>query len=277
MSDNRYSKRFAQLQKSGRKSFIPFTLLGWPDRQQSLEIVRSMIDSGVSALELGVAFSDPVADGPVIARAAFETLESGFKVCDALALLQEARKLDEDIPIGILIYYNVILAYGVQKFFADAKKAGVDGVLIADLPVENAGEVMPFARENDIELIFIVAPVTPFDRLDKIVTAGGGFIYFVSRLGVTGTDKIATGLSELKDLILEIKKRTQLPICAGFGVSNKDNARKLFEIGVDGVIVGSRIIEIVRDNPNFAADLKKLFDEMNSACAEGHSLTINKQ
>jgi tryptophan synthase alpha chain len=236
-----------------------------------------MIDSGVSALELGVAFSDPVADGPVIARAAFETLESGFKVSDAFSLLQETRKLDQDIPIGLLIYYNVILAYGVQKFFAEAKKAGVDGVLIADLPVENAGEVLPHAQENGIELIFIVAPVTPFARLDKIVATAGGFIYFVSRLGVTGTDKTATGLSELKDLIQEIKNRTELPICAGFGVSNKDNARKLFEIGVDGVIVGSRVIEIVRDNPNFVADLKKLFDEMNLACAEAHTLTTNKQ
>jgi tryptophan synthase alpha chain len=269
MSVSRYKQRFAELNKAQKRAFIPFTLLGWPDKTRCLQTIKCMIESGVTALELGIAFSDPVADGPVIAKAAFETLESGFKVADAFALLREARKLDDKIPIGILVYYNVILAYGLERFFKAAKESGVDGVLVADLPVESSSEVVPHAQANDVDLIFIVSPVTPFERLDQIVTVCGGFVYFVSRLGVTGTDRIASGLSELRDLVEELKKRTDLPVCAGFGVSNPNNANMLFGIGMDGVIVGSKVVETIRDNDNFAADLKTFFAEMLDACSRG--------
>src|SRR5215470_4156503 len=124
----RYDQRFKELQKTNGKAFIPFTLLGWPDRDASLKMIKQMIECGASALELGIAFSDPVADGPVIQKAAYETIASGFSVHDAFALLKDVRRLDEDIPIGILVYFNTVLAQGIDSFFSLAKAAGVDGV-----------------------------------------------------------------------------------------------------------------------------------------------------
>ena len=264
----RYQARFDKLRKENLKAFMPFTVLGYPNKEKSLSIIKTMIDSGASALELGFPFSDPVADGPVIAKAAFETLESGFKTVDAFSLVSEVRKLDAEIPIGILVYYNDVLALGVESFFKQAKNAGIDGVLIADLPVEMADEVLPIAKANDVDLIFIVSPVTTDERLSKIATIAGGFIYLVSRLGVTGTDKSANNLSNLSGLISRLKSQTSLPICAGFGVSNKETATALLEVGVDGVIVGSRIIEIVRQSSDFNRELSQLFAELASSCRE---------
>ncbi len=264
----RYQARFDKIKKDNQKAFMPFTVLGWPNKEKSLAIIKTMIDSGASALELGFAFSDPVADGPVIAKAAFETLESGFKTADAFSLIAEVRKLDAEIPIGILVYYNNVLAIGVESFFKQAKEAGIDGVLIADLPVETAEEVLPISKANDVDLIFIVSPVTTDERLAKIATIAGGFIYLVSRLGVTGTDKSAGNLTNLGGLISRLKSQTPLPICAGFGVSNKQTATALLEVGVDGVIVGSRIIEIVRNSSDFHIELSQLFGELESSCRE---------
>lgn len=264
----RYQTRFDKLQKDNQKAFMPFTVLGWPNKEKSLAIIKTMIESGASALELGFPFSDPVADGPVIAKAAFETLESGFKTADAFDLIADVRKLDAEIPIGVLVYYNNVLAYGVESFFKQAKAVGIDGVLIADLPVETAEEVLPIAKANDVDLIFIVSPVTTDERLTKIATIAGGFIYLVSRLGVTGTDKSANNLSNLGGLIGRLKSQTPLPICAGFGVSSKQTATALLEVGVDGVIVGSRVIEIVRNSNDSHNELSQLFRELESACRE---------
>ncbi|RTL37539.1 MAG: tryptophan synthase subunit alpha [Candidatus Melainabacteria bacterium] len=265
----RYERRFEKLKTENVKAFMPFTVLGWPNKEKSLAIIKTMIESGASALELGFPFSDPVADGPVIAKAAFDTLESGFKTADAFFLISEVRKIDGEIPIGILVYYNNILAFGVEAFFQQAKVAGIDGVLIADLPVESADEVLPIAKANDVDLIFIVSPVTTEERLAKIATNAGGFIYLVSRLGVTGTDKSANNLSNLKSLIGRLKSQSPLPICAGFGVSNKQTATALLEVGVDGVIVGSRVIEVVNQSGDqFSVKLAELFKDLADACTE---------
>ncbi len=264
----RYQARFEKLQQANQKAFMPFTVLGWPNKDKSLSIIKTMLSSNASALELGFPFSDPVADGPVIAKAAFETLESGFKTADCFALIREVRKLDEAIPIGVLVYYNVVLATGVESFFKQAKAAGIDGVLIADLPIESAEEVLPYAKANDVDLIFIVSPVTTDERLQRIATSAGGFIYLVSRLGVTGTDKSASNLSNLGGLISRLKALTKLPVCAGFGVSSKQTSSALLELGVDGVIVGSRVIEIARQSDHCEIDLAKLFKELHESCCE---------
>ena len=264
--NDRYRARFDQLKKSGAKAFMPFTVLGWPDKAKSLNVIHCMIESGATALELGIPFSDPVADGPVIAKASFEALEKGFKTQDAFDLIFQVRKIDNSIPIGILVYYNVVLAHGLAQFFDHAKAAGIDGVLIADLPVESAHEVLPHARKAGIDLIFIVSPVTTDERLEKICSNAGGFIYLVSRLGVTGTDKSATKMDDLTHLIDRLHELTTLPVCAGFGVSNKATASKLLKLGADGVIVGSRVIELVRDHPSPEIELQKLFAELKDAC-----------
>lgn len=266
---NRYDVRFEKLRSQKEKAFIPFTVLGWPDADKSFNVVKTMIECGVSALELGIAFSDPVADGPIIQKAAFETIDSGFKVSDALELVRRIRSFNDEIPIGLLVYYNLMLAMGVEKFFSKAKECGVDGVLIADLPVECADEIEPLAKAHGIATIFIVSPLTTPDRLGAIFKSAGGFLYLVSRLGVTGTgERLSEKDSRLKGLIESIKCRSQLPILAGFGISRPEHARQMFELGVDGVITGSRIVELIDKTPfeEVPAVLKQFIDSMLATC-----------
>ena len=263
---DRYARRFAQLKREKRRAFIPFTLLGWPDRQSSFSIVKAMIECGASSLELGLAFSDPVADGPIIQQAASETLASGFKVRDAFELIAEIRGLDREIPIGLLVYYNMVLAQGVEQFCQRAQKAGVDGILVADLPPEAASEVVPAARACDLSTLFIVSPLTTEDRLGKIREYAGAFVYAVSRLGITGTE--ARYDQALKAMIARVHATVSLPVCVGFGVSTPDQARAMFALGADGVITGSRILQLVREANGAEYDqrLRAFLESMSEVC-----------
>jgi tryptophan synthase alpha chain len=242
----RYAFRFGELKECGHKAFIPFTVLGWPNPDACVAQISSMLRAGVSALELGFPFSDPIADGPVIQKAAHEVLQSGFKIDDAFALLKRIRELSANIPIGVLVYYNMVLAHGVDAFFQRCAEVDIDGVLIADLPVENADEVFPAAKKHGIELIYIISPVTTPERIEKICRNAGGFLYLVSRLGVTGTsERNKTNDAKLSEVIEIVKKQTSIPICAGFGISTPQHAEAMLSLDVDGVITGSRVIEIV--------------------------------
>lgn len=246
-TSTRYADCFEDLSRSGRKAFIPFTLLGWPNRETSRRIVQAMIDGGASALELGIAFSDPAADGPVIQQAAQEVLQAGFRVDDAFALIREIRATNPEIPIGLLAYYNLALARGVGRFYADAAAAGADGVLMADLPPESAEEAVQAAHAAGIQPIFIVSPLTQPGRLSQIAAMAGGFLYIVSRLGITGVE--ARYDDSLKSLLALVKQATPLPACVGFGVSTPEQARAMLSLGADGVITGSRLIALARELP----------------------------
>lgn len=239
----RYQARFSRLKAGGQKAFIPFTLLGWPNPQTAMEIIRAMRDGGASALELGLAFSDPMSDGPVIQQAAMETLNTGYCVDDAMALLKDVRSLDDEIPIGLLVYFNMVLARGVDRFFGDAAQAGVDGVLIVDLPPELSGEVLDAAQAHGVQLIYIVSPLTNPQRLEQILSVAGGFLYIVSRLGITGTEERYD--DDLKTLLDRVRQNSSLPCCVGFGISTPDQAKRMLSLGADGVITGSRIIQVV--------------------------------
>jgi tryptophan synthase alpha chain len=263
--------RFAELQKNQRKAFIPFTILGWPDKERCLVMTKQMIKSGASALELGIAFSDPIADGPILQTAAFETISSGFSVDDAFILLSEIRKLDQNIPIGILVYFNIVLAKGIENFIVSAKRAGVDGILIADLPADSAADIVPIARQAGIDLIFLISPVTPKERLQKIISYASGFLYLVSRLGVTGTtERSRLKDLDLKELMQEIRTRTKLPICAGFGISAPDHAQSMFEIGADGIITASKIVKLVQTEgfEQASIQLNKYYADMLEVCSK---------
>jgi tryptophan synthase alpha chain len=240
----RYAVRFAQLAERGEKAFIPFTLLGWPNREMSRTMIEAMIDSGATALELGIAFSDPVADGPLIQQAAAETLATGFRVKDAMALLKEIRLRAPELPIGLLVYYNLVLRQEPEAFFQQLATVGVDGVLIPDLPPEAAGEIFPIARRHGIELIFIISPLTSPARLALIQQYAGGFLYIVSRLGITGVEERYD--ETLSTLLQRIRQQSPLPMCVGFGISQPDHARKMFQLGADGVIVGSKILQLAQ-------------------------------
>jgi len=268
LSRDRYRARFRALEEANKGAFMPFTVLGWPDEETSFRIIKTMIDSGASALELGIAFSDPVADGPIIQAAAHKVIENGFTVNNALDLVARAREYNADIPMGLLVYYNHIMAMGIEKFFERASKCGVDGVLVADLPAESADEVLSVGTANGISIIFIVSPLTREDRLVKIVEHARGFIYLVSRLVVTGVDeRDAARDNRLAVLIASIKKVTKLPILAGFGISTPAHVEKMVASGADGVITGSKIIDLVTksDPANMESDLSNYLKEMVAA------------
>ena len=241
---DRYQESFARNKQTGHPALIPFTLLGWPNPQRCLETVDAFVAGGATALELGIAFSDPMADGPTIQQAAKSVLDSGFSVDDALSLLSKIRQRHRDIPIGLLVYYNLVLARGVDHFFADITQAGADGVLIADLPVELAEEVLPAARKNDVHLIGMVSPLTDEARLAKITTSCGGFLYVVSRLGITGVE--ARHDQNLNSLFQRIQAHTNLPACVGFGISQPEHVQKMLGLGAQGVVIGSALIEQIR-------------------------------
>ena len=271
ISRDRYRARFRSLQEAKKGAFMPFTVLGWPDEDTSFRIIKTMIDNGASALELGIAFSDPVADGPIIQAAAHKVIESGFTVSQALDLVARVREYDADIPIGLLIYYNHIMAMGIEKFYTRADACGVDGVLVADLPAESSDEVVSIGTANNIATIFIVSPMTREGRLAKILQHARGFIYLVSRLGVTGTDeRDAERDSRLVALIAYIKKETDLPVLAGFGISTPAHAEFMMSAGTDGVITGSKIIDLVsKADPSkmeseLATYLKSMVAALNS-------------
>jgi tryptophan synthase alpha chain len=234
-------------------------LLGWPNVDQSFEIIRTMIDTGVTALELGFAFSDPVADGPIIQAAAFETIEAGFTLPDAFALLKKVREYNADIPIGLLLYFNIILSHGIDNFFQRAAEAGVDSVLFADLPIECAQEIKQSANKYDIAPVFIISPMTNEERLRAIAEVAGGYLYVVSRLGITGVHESFD--DQLEKLLRTARSVSSLPLCVGFGVSTPEQARFMIDKGADGVITGSRIIQLIRENGNLR-QLSEYLQEM---------------
>jgi tryptophan synthase alpha chain len=265
MSD-RYKARFEKLKQQQHKAFMPFTLLGWPNKEKSLALIKQMIDAGASALELGFAFSDPVADGPVIQEAAFETLESGFTVDDGFKLLAEVRAMDNEIPIGVLVYYNLVMKKGLSQFFQAAANAGVDGVLIADLPVDFNEEITPIAKANKIAPIYLISPVSPEARVRLIAKQASGFIYLLSRLGVTGVNAgSSSNDGRLTSLIKIVREETDVPICAGFGISSAETASRMIDSGVDGVITGSKVIDLARQ-PECQEKLSLFYREMLGAC-----------
>jgi len=243
-TQDRYANSFRQLKKNGRTALIPFTLLGWPNPETCLRSVDAFVAGGATALELGIAFSDPMADGPTIQHAAKSVLDANFTVDQALQLLTQIRERYPEIPIGLLVYYNLVLARGIDRFFADIAQAGADGVLIADLPVELAKEVHPAAQRNHIHLIGMVSPLTDETRLQQITSVSGGFLYVVSRLGITGTE--ARHDQSLNRLFERLKSHTDLPACVGFGISQPEHVQKMLSLGAHGVVVGSALIERIQ-------------------------------
>lgn len=245
---DRYAESFQQLKESGQHALIPFTLLGWPDPDTCLRSVDAFVAGGATALELGLAFSDPMADGPIIQQAAKSVLDAQFSVDDALQLMAQVRERHPAIPIGLLVYYNLVLARGVDRFFADIAQAGADGVLIADLPVELTEEVLPAAQQHGIHLIGMLSPLTDETRLQQITAVSGGFLYVVSRLGITGTE--ARHDQSLTGLFQRIQAHSDLPACVGFGISRPEHVRKMLDMGAQGVVVGSALIEQIQQLPN---------------------------
>jgi tryptophan synthase alpha chain len=223
-------------------AFIGFTVAGDPNPGTSVRVATTLVDAGVDILELGMPFSDPVADGPVIQRADQRALEAGTTPDEVFAIAREIRAHCE-VPIVLLTYFNLVWNRGIEPFYRDARDAGIDGILIVDMPVEESDEVREAARAAGIAPIFLVAPTTSTARQEAIVARASGFLYLVSVLGVTGVrDRVA---AETVSFIRSVRASTALPLAVGFGISEPGHAVTCYEAGADAVIVGSAIVDII--------------------------------
>lgn len=250
-----YKQVFSELAKTRTAALIPFFVAGDPDFDMSLKLVRKSIDLGADILELGIPFSDPIADGPTIQKANIRAANNGMNTKKALDFIKEVKRY-RDIPIGLLMYYNLVYQYGVEKFFRDFHRAGVNSVLIADLSIDDAGEIIAPAKQAGLDTVFMVTPNTPPARMKKIVSKTTGFIYAVSLLGVTGSRQTLSG--SVEGLVSRLKKLTDVPVCVGFGISSPRHAAAVAAAGADGVIIGSRIVKVIEEN---LKDRKRILEE----------------
>lgn len=260
---NRIVERFAQLKREGKKAFIVYIGAGDPNLEATRQLALSFDKAGVDVLELGVPFSDPLADGLVNQLAAQRGLESGTTPPKVLETVAVIRK-DSQIPVVLYIYFNLIHRVGMERFIADAAKVGVDGLLVLDLPPEESDNYEALMREAGLCHIYLVAPTTPEERMAKIVKRGAGFIYYISREGVTGMqDKIATNLAQQ---VAKIRAHTELPVAVGFGISNPEQARLVASVA-DGVVVGSAVVNQIAQHGKSAELVSRVADFVSSLTA----------
>lgn len=241
---NRIEARFAQLKRDGRKAFVVYIGAGDPHLEATRQLALAFDQAGVDILELGVPFSDPLADGLVNQLAAQRGLESGTTPPKLLETIAAIRKQSQ-IPIVLYIYFNLIHRAGMENFIKDAAQAGVDGLLVLDLPPEESDNYEALMKKHGLNQIYLVAPTTPEDRMETIVKRGAGFIYYISREGVTGMQtQVASNLAEQ---VAKIRAHTPLPIVVGFGISNPDQAKAVAE-EADGCVVGSAVVNQIATN-----------------------------
>lgn len=258
-----YKQTFSQL---NRAALIPFFVIGDPDFDTSVVIIKAAIDAGADILELGIPFSDPIADGPTIQKADIRAMNNGMNVARALELIRQIKDY-KDIPIGLLMYYNLIYQYGTEKFFNDFHQAGVNSVLIADLCIDDGDEIISPAVSAGLDTVFMVTPNTEPERMKSIASKTTGFIYTVSVLGVTGSrDQLS---STIEGLIGRLKKLTDVPVCVGFGISKPEHAVSVAQAGADGVIIGSKIVSLIESNlgnkEQMVADISAFLGQVKNA------------
>lgn len=248
--------------------FMPYYPLGYPDLDTSIEVIEALAKNGADLIEVGLSFSDPLADGPVIQKATQIALEQGITIKKSLAAVAELRKRGVTIPLILMGYYNPMLAYGLEKFVRDAREAGADGFIIPDLPMEESEEFQSIlnggrdASSRDLPLIQMLAPTSPNERMESIARNAKGFIYLVSVTGVTGA---RTSISDgLGDLIARVREHTSVPVCVGFGISTPEQAGQVGALA-DGVIVGSACVKTIGESEEPVEAAKRFAAEFRSA------------
>jgi tryptophan synthase alpha chain len=272
----RIDRRFAALKEEGRAALVTFTMAGDPDYATSLAILKALPRAGADVIELGMPFTDPMADGPAIQAAGLRALKAGQNMKKTLAAVRDFRAGDDATPVVLMGYYNPIYIYGVERFLADAKAAGVDGLIVVDLPPEEDSELCLPAMKAGLNFIRLATPTTDEKRLPTVLTNTSGFVYYVSITGITGAAAPDTG--KVAAAVARIKRHTKLPVCVGFGVRTAAHARAIAE-GADGVVVGSALVEAVRqslgpDSKPTAATVAAVTD-LARALAEGvHSARV---
>jgi tryptophan synthase alpha chain len=239
----RIDSRFAQLKKEGRSAFVTYLMAGDPDPETSLAIVKAMPAAGADVIEIGMPFTDPMADGPSIQAAGLRALKAGMTLKKTLQLVRDFRQNDPATPLVLMGYYNPIYIYGVDRFLTDAKSAGVDGLIIVDLPPEEDSELCLPALRAGLNFIRLATPTTDDKRLPAVLANTSGFVYYVSITGITGA--AAADSRAVGDAVARIKRHTNLPICVGFGIRTPDAARAIAE-RASGAAVGTALVDALR-------------------------------
>lgn len=235
-----------------RPAFMPYSVLGYPDRLGGLATVQTLVEAGADLLELGVPFSDPLADGPTIQAATQKSLENGTTVKDCLAMVGELRGQGIETPALLMGYINPILAYGLASFVADAAAVGVDGLIVPDLPPEEAEELEAACAKHGLALVYLLAPTSPLERIKLVAKKSQGFIYLVSLTGVTGARNELP--PDLAEFVARVRAQTSMPLAVGFGIGNGEQARVVGQLA-DGVIVGSALVKRAGESPERVREL----------------------
>lgn len=243
---SRIKASFEALQAQGRKALIPFITAGDPDPELTLPLMRALVGGGADIIELGVPFSDPMADGPTVQRASERALKHGVSLRRVLDMVRAFRLENDKTPVVLMGYANPVEAYGATKFIADAQSAGVDGVLVVDYPPEECAEFAAALREHSIDPIFLLAPTSTEQRFGEVAALGSGYIYYVSLKGVTGAGHL--DFAEVARRIPVIRAKVGMPVGVGFGIRDAASARRIAAVA-DAVVIGSRIIEEIENSP----------------------------
>ncbi len=241
----RIDTRFAELKKQGRSAFVTFVMAGDPDPATSLEIIKALPKSGADVIELGMPFTDPMADGPSIQAAGLRALKAGMTLKKTLDLVRGFRKEDDATPIVLMGYYNPIYIYGVDKFLVDAKSAGIDGLIIVDLPPEEDDELCLPAMKAGLNFIRLATPTTDDKRLPAVLANTSGFVYYVAITGITGA--AAADATAVSGAVARIKRHTKLPVCVGFGIRTPENARAIAS-HANGAVVGTALVDALKNS-----------------------------
>lgn len=241
-TDSRIARRFAALRKEGRGGLVTFITAGDPDLGTSMAILRGLPQAGADIIELGIPFSDPMADGPAIQAASLRALKAGQTLKRTIGMVAAFRSVDSETPVVLMGYYNPIYVFGVRAFVQEARSAGVDGVIIVDLPPEECGELLGPARAVGLDLIFLVAPTTDDRRLPVVLSRARGFVYYVSITGVTGT--ASPSIADVGNAVARLRHHTRLPIAVGFGIQSPQQAAQVAALA-DACVVGSALVSKV--------------------------------
>lgn len=240
--------KFDDLRSKNQKALIAYVMAGFPSERDTVAAVRGLVKGGADIIELGMPFSDPLADGPVIQNAGFKALQKGMNFDKFLSLVKKIRS-ETDIPLVLMTYTNILYRHGYEKFISTVKKAGIDGLILPDMSISESGEFLRAARKNNMDTIFLISPNTSQDRIKKIAGASSGFLYLVSVFGTTGGQQKFQRYTT--DAVKNAKKtlRGKIPLGVGFGVSNPDQAKFIIRSGADAIIVGSAFLRLIESTP----------------------------
>jgi len=263
---SRISSLFAELEKQGKKALIPYVTAGDPNPTVTVDMMHALVKAGADIIELGVPFSDPMADGPTIQLACERALEHNTSLRDVLAMVAEFRQSNADTPVVLMGYLNPVEAMGYETFAKAASESGVDGVLMVDMPPEESGENAQIFSDNDLDIIYLIAPTTTNERIAEIAKFSSGYVYYVSIKGVTGSASL--DVADVEQNLVRIRERVNVPVGVGFGIKDGATAAAVAKVA-DGVIVGSALVNKIAENANqpdqAIAEVSAVLAEMRTA------------